>query len=157
MLFSLGIHVKSIYLSIRIVISVILRDKSILWAYKNNDYFLHSCSIFLNFRLFIQSIILRHTSVEHFNHVKTFLTHFMLILMIIHIFLSIDFVHSKKKNKKNVLKICLIRQKMFSEIICANDDVILKPRDLLFLNFCMLLLVLYLAEDFLQKLCLEYW
>ena len=72
-LFSPGIHVTSIYLLIGIVISVIWRDKSILWACKNKDYFLHSCSIFLNFKLFIQSIILEHTSVEKFNHVNTFL------------------------------------------------------------------------------------
>ena len=53
--------------------SLIWRDKSIMWACKNKDYFLHWCSIFLNFKLFIQSIMLRHTSVENVNHVKTFL------------------------------------------------------------------------------------
>ena len=52
-LFSPGIHVASIYLLIGIVISVIWREKRILWACKNKDYFLHSCSIFLNFKLFI--------------------------------------------------------------------------------------------------------
>ena len=103
MLFLPGIHVTSIYLLTGIVISVIWRDKSILWACKNKDYFLHSCSIFLYFKLFIQSIILRHTSVENFNHVKTFFTLFMLILMILRIFLHLDFVHLKKSCPYNLI------------------------------------------------------
>ena len=70
-----------------------------MWACKNQDHFLHSCSIVLSFTLFIQSIILRHTYAENFNHVKAF-THFMLILTIFHKFLNLDFMHSKKKKKK---------------------------------------------------------
>ena len=68
-----GIHVTSIYLLIGIVISVIWQEKSILWTCKNKDYFLHSCTMFLNFKLFNQSIILRHPSVENFHHAKNFL------------------------------------------------------------------------------------
>ena len=61
-----GIHVTSIYLLIGIVISVI-------WQEKNKEYFLHSCTMFLNFKLFNQPIILRHPSVENFHHAKKFL------------------------------------------------------------------------------------
>ena len=53
--------------------STIWWDKRIFWACQNKDYFLNSCSIFLNFKSFIQFIILRHTSVENFYHVKIFL------------------------------------------------------------------------------------
>ena len=64
-LISPGIHVTSICLLKGIIISVIWLEKSILWAFKNKNYFLHSCSVFLNFKLFIQSIMMRHTSVEN--------------------------------------------------------------------------------------------
>ena len=97
MLVSPGIHVTSIYFLIQIVISVILREKSILWPSNNSDYFLHSCSMFLNVKWFIQSIILRHISVENFNHVKTFLLIiFSFFILIFHIFLNLGFVHWKK-------------------------------------------------------------
>ena len=111
-----------------------------MWPCKNKYYFLQSCSIFLNFKLLIQSIILRHTSVENINHVKTFLlsAHFN------------DFSHIFELRFRALKKTCPLKLSVSPEILYLD---LVEPAEF---NSAAHFFLFWLAS-FVQKIHLAFW